>query len=87
MSLLTELARRVVSHPHTATFAKRAVAVQYGEGEKIEVPTWGVVVIYVTILLASVAVSLVSTLCCLYCRLPLGCIAISKMRFKLTTPC
>jgi len=60
MSLLTELARRVVSHPHTATFAKRAVAVQYGEGEKIEVPTWGVVVIYVTILLASVAVSLIS---------------------------
>ena len=70
MSLLAELARRAVSHPHTAMFVKRAVAVQYGEGEKIEVPTWGVVVVYVTMLLASVAVSLVSALCCLYCHLP-----------------
>ena len=70
MSMLAELARRAVSHPHTAMFVKRAVAVQYGEGEKIEVPTWGVVVVYVTILLASVAVSLVSALCCSYCHLP-----------------
>jgi hypothetical protein len=62
MSLVAELARRAVSHPHTATFVKRAVAVQNGEsGEKIEVPTWGVVVLYLSVVLASVFIILVCT--------------------------
>lgn len=60
MSLLAEIARRALSHPQAATFVKRAVAVEDGEGERIEVPTWGVVIIYVSILVASVGVSLVS---------------------------
>jgi hypothetical protein len=60
MSLIAELARRAVSHPHTATFVKRAVAVQNGEGEKLEIPTWGVVVLY--FVLASVFITLVRIL-------------------------
>jgi len=60
MTILAELARRAVAHPRTATFVKRAVAVQYGEGEKIEVPTWGIVVVYMTIFFFGVAVSLMS---------------------------
>jgi hypothetical protein len=62
MSLVAELARRAVSHPHTASFVKRAVAVQNGEsGEKIELPTWGVVVLYLSFVLAMMFITLVST--------------------------
>jgi hypothetical protein len=61
MSMLAEIARRAVSHPHTATFVKRAVAVQNGEGEKLEIPTWGVVVLYLSFVLASVFITLVRT--------------------------
>lgn len=59
MTMLAEFARRAVSHPHTASFVKRAVAIQNDEGTKIEVPTWGVVVVYLTIMVGSVALSLV----------------------------
>jgi hypothetical protein len=61
MTMLVELARRAVSHPQTATFVKRAVAIKHGQGEEVEVPTWGVVVVYLTVLVASIAFSLVST--------------------------
>jgi hypothetical protein len=60
MTMLVELARRAVSHPQTATFVKRAVAIKHGQGEEVEVPTWGVVVVYLTVLVASIAFSLVS---------------------------
>ncbi|KNG49820.1 hypothetical protein TW65_03411 [Stemphylium lycopersici] len=60
MTMLAELARRAVSHPHTASFVKRAIAIQNDEGARIEVPTWGVVVVYLTIMVGSVALSLVS---------------------------
>jgi hypothetical protein len=60
MTMLVELARRAVSHPQTATFVKRAVAIKHGQGEEVEVPTWGVVVVYLTVLVGSIAFSLVS---------------------------
>lgn len=63
MTMLVELARRAVSHPHTATFVKRTVAIQHGEGDKVEVPTWGVVVVYLTTLVVTFGFILVSTPC------------------------
>ncbi|KAI4654277.1 uncharacterized protein J4E78_007322 [Alternaria triticimaculans] len=67
MTVLVELARRAVSHPHTATFVKRALhngaPVRNGESTQLkpeDVPIWGVVVIYISIFVASVAISLIS---------------------------
>lgn len=60
MTMLVELTRRAVSHPQTATFVKRAVAIKHGNGEEVELPTWGIVVVYLTVLVGSVAFSLVS---------------------------
>lgn len=64
--MLVELVRRAVSHPHTATFVKRAVAIQHGEGDAVEVPTWGVVVVYLTFVVGMLGFSLVSTPCCIF---------------------
>jgi hypothetical protein len=61
--MLLELARRAVSHPHTATFVKRAVAIQHGEGEKVEVPIWGAVLVYLTMVVGVLSFTLVSTPC------------------------
>jgi hypothetical protein len=60
MTVLLELARRGFSHPATTAFVKRAVAVQNDEGDKIEIPTWGFSLLYVTFVLSAVFVSLVS---------------------------
>lgn len=60
MTMLVELARRAVSHPHTATFVKRAVSIQHGEGDRVEVPTWGVVIVYLTFVVGMVGFSLMS---------------------------
>lgn len=61
MAILLELARRGFSHPHTASFVKRAVSVQNGDGEKIEIPTWGIVLLYVSFLVSMMFMSLVSS--------------------------
>lgn len=61
MTMLVELTRRAVSHPQTAAFVKRAVAIKHGDGEEVELPTWGIVVVYLTVLVGSIAFSLVST--------------------------
>jgi hypothetical protein len=60
MTILAELARRAASHPHATSFVKRAVEVHNGKGAEIEIPTWGVAVIYVSIFAASIFMSLVS---------------------------
>lgn len=60
MTMLLELARRAVSHPHTATFVKRAVAIQHGEGEKVEVPIWGAVLVYLTMVVGVLSFTLMS---------------------------
>jgi hypothetical protein len=63
MTVLVELARRAVSHPRTATFVKRAIN---GNGGRTpdwadEVPIWGAVLVYATIFVSVVAISLVRT--------------------------
>jgi hypothetical protein len=70
MTILAELARRAASHPHATSFVKRAVEVHNGKGAEIEIPTWGVAVIYVSIFAASIFMSLVS----LPLSLPISCI-------------
>ncbi|KAF1845166.1 uncharacterized protein K460DRAFT_283468 [Cucurbitaria berberidis CBS 394.84] len=60
MAILTELARRGLSHPNTVSFVKRAVSAQNGEGEKIEMPTWGIVLIYVSFMVSVVFATLVN---------------------------
>ncbi|CAO2655647.1 Nn.00g044500.m01.CDS01 [Neocucurbitaria sp. VM-36] len=60
MAVFTELARRGFSHPNTVSFVKRAVSIQSGDGEKIEMPTWGFVLLYVSFVVSMIAVSLVS---------------------------
>jgi hypothetical protein len=66
MTVLVELARRAVAHPQTTTFVKRAVAVHNGRPaheKPEEIPIWGVVIVYITLFVACVAISLVSTPC------------------------
>lgn len=58
--MLIELTRRAVSHPHTAAFVKRAVTVQHGEGDKIEIPIWGIVVVYLTVAVGAIGFTLLS---------------------------
>ena len=60
MAVFTELARRGLQHPNTVSFVKRAVSVQSGDGETFEMPTWGIVLLYVSFMVSMVAVSLVS---------------------------
>ena len=57
---LFDLAKRAVSHPNTAAFAKRAVSIQNGDGDSIEMPTWGFVLIYVSLVVSVLTVSFVS---------------------------
>jgi hypothetical protein len=59
MVVFTELARRGLAHPNAVSFVKRAVAIRAGEGE-IELPTWGVVLIYVSFVVIAVFITLVS---------------------------
>jgi uncharacterized membrane protein YidH (DUF202 family) len=60
MTILAELARRAASHPHTTSFVKRAAEVHHGAGAEIDIPLWGVAVVYVSIFVASTFVTLVS---------------------------
>lgn len=66
--MLADAVRRGLSHPKTVSFVKRAVLVQGGlssgngesEGDTIEVPTWGIVLLYVSFVAAMVFMSLMS---------------------------
>lgn len=60
MAVLTELARRGLQHPNAVSFVKRAVAIKSDNGETIELPTWGILLLYVSMTIGVVAVSLVS---------------------------
>jgi hypothetical protein len=73
MTILAELARRAASHPHATSFVKRAVEVHNGNGAEIDIPIWGVAVIYVSIFAASIFVSLVS----ISPSLPISCVFIA----------
>jgi hypothetical protein len=55
--------RRALSHPTTVSFVKRAVSGNgEGEGEHIEMPTWGIVLLGVSFYASIVFMSLVSIL-------------------------
>ena len=54
--------RRAVSHPAAVGFVKRAVGSAEGEGEHVEVPVWGMILLGVSFYAAIIAMSLVSTL-------------------------
>lgn len=60
MAVLTHLASRAL--PGTVQYVKRAVSVQAGDGEKIEIPTWGIVLLYVSFFVGAMFVSLVRPL-------------------------
>lgn len=55
--------RRAISHPTTVGFVKRAVNNGEVEGEHVELPVWGMVLLGVSFYAAIIAMSLVSTLC------------------------
>lgn len=58
--MLADLARRGLSHPQAAAFVKRAVSVQAEGHDTIEIPTWGIVLLYVSFMAAAVGISLIS---------------------------
>jgi hypothetical protein len=58
--MFADLARRGLTHPNAVAYVKRAVSVEVEGQEPVDVPTWGIVLIYVTFMVAAVGVSLVS---------------------------
>jgi hypothetical protein len=60
--MFADLARRGLTHPNAVAYVKRAVSVEVEGQEPIEVPTWGIVLIYVSFMVAAVGVSLVCPL-------------------------
>lgn len=58
MVLFTEITRRGLSHPQTATLLARAAA--FREEHALQVPTWGAVLLFVTLFISFVFVSLTS---------------------------
>jgi hypothetical protein len=59
--MFADLARRGLTHPNAVAYVKRAVSVEVEGQEPVDVPTWGIVLIYVTFMVAAVGVSLVSS--------------------------
>lgn len=57
--MLADAVRRAVLHPNAASFVKRAVNV-HDEGDDIELPTWGFVLLYVSVVAAMMFISLMS---------------------------
>jgi hypothetical protein len=62
-TMFADAVRRGLSHPHTASFVKRAVTIQgEGEHEKIEILGWSFALLYVSFMASMVFMTLVSTL-------------------------
>jgi hypothetical protein len=57
--MLADIARRGLSHPNAMAYVKRAVSVNTEGHEAVEIPTWGIVLLYVSFMVAAVGVSLV----------------------------
>ncbi|KAL1801642.1 hypothetical protein ACET3X_001984 [Alternaria dauci] len=62
MTVLIELARRAMSHPQTSSFVKRAINGNGGRTPEYmdKVPIWSVAVVYGSIFVAAIAISLIS---------------------------
>ncbi|KAH7384461.1 hypothetical protein BKA66DRAFT_462241 [Pyrenochaeta sp. MPI-SDFR-AT-0127] len=60
MTVLFELARRGFSHSTTTSLVKRSLYAQDGNGHEVEVPAWGMVLLFVSFMATMMFVSLVS---------------------------
>ncbi|KAH9864368.1 hypothetical protein J1614_010302 [Plenodomus biglobosus] len=60
MAIVTELVKRGFSHPATTAFVKRCVSAKDGESDKIEMPTWGFVLLYVSFIFSGLVITMVS---------------------------
>jgi hypothetical protein len=61
--MFADIARRGLTHPNAVAFVKRACGKAAGARaghEEVEVPIWGVVLLYVSFMVAVVGVSMVS---------------------------
>ncbi|KAF2830816.1 hypothetical protein CC86DRAFT_367476 [Ophiobolus disseminans] len=58
--MFADLVRRGISHPHAVAFVKRAVITSDEPDSKVDVPAWGIVLLYVSFMVAVVGISLVS---------------------------
>ncbi|KAL5114183.1 hypothetical protein ACEQ8H_007931 [Pleosporales sp. CAS-2024a] len=62
--MFADLARRGLTHPNMVAYVKRAVYISSADAattaEPVEVPTWGVVLLYVSVWVAMVGVTMVS---------------------------
>lgn len=58
--MLVDLARRGLSHPQAHAFVKRAVSIKAEGHDTVEIPTWGIVLLYVSFMVAAVGISMVS---------------------------
>jgi hypothetical protein len=61
--MIVDIARRGLSHPNAVEFVKRAcrkAAGARGGPEEVEVPVWGIVLLYVSFMIAVVGISMVS---------------------------
>jgi hypothetical protein len=61
--MFADLARRGLSHPNTVAYVKRAVYLTPADpastAEPVEIPTWGIVLLYVSVWIALVGVTMV----------------------------
>lgn len=61
--MFADLARRGLTHPHAVAYVKRAVSVKVEGHERVDItddiPTWGIVLLYVSFVVAAVGISLV----------------------------
>lgn len=61
--MFADLARRGLTHPNTVAYVKRAVLISSEDvesrPEKIDMPTWGIVLLYVSVWIALVGVTMV----------------------------
>jgi hypothetical protein len=62
--MFADLARRGLTHPHTVAFVKRAVitsedAAIKKDFDEVEMPAWGVVLVYVSVWVAVVGITMV----------------------------
>jgi hypothetical protein len=62
--MFADLARRGFTHPHAVAFVKRAcnkASRTQGGPEEVDVPIWGVALLYVSFIVAVVGFSMVSS--------------------------
>lgn len=59
--MFADLVRRGISHPNAVAFVKRAVVASDEPDKELDVPVWGIVLLYVSFFIAVVGTGLVSS--------------------------